>query len=161
MVSKAGVRVLAALAVLVVSGCSTAFKGEVLTGEIVADDWRMPIAPAYDAFFDDTLYSIQREGMVGAFQISTVSKTGGAVTEADINKMAEPFIRRRATLESMPMADGIAYRTVFSDTGVHWRAWYFGVDNTVVFVTYSAYERELNRAELDEIESMVARFRAT
>ncbi|MEM6984949.1 MAG: hypothetical protein AAF499_00290 [Pseudomonadota bacterium] len=145
---------------IALSACASRLQGDIITGEIVAEDWRMPVARGYDAFYDHTVYSIQKDRMVGTFQISAVSKSRGEVTEADLQKLAAPFLRNRPKLQRLDSHD-LGFHTDFSDNGVYWKAWYFGFDNTGVFVTYSAYDRELNRVELDEVVAMVNNLTAT
>jgi hypothetical protein len=75
---------------------------------------------------------------VGALQLSSATKTAGAVTWDDIREMADDHPEHWG--EALPATcgefSGVQYE--YEEDDAHWRRWYVGNGRTLVLITYNA-----------------------
>jgi len=115
-------------------------------------DWRLTLAPSWQASDDGDCLSIARLEGLGALQISAARKNT-EVTDDDLADFAADHLDAGAIARPVTLGDfsGLAIR--YGVDGTHWRQWFLRHGQVALFVTYNCIEadREVEEADIDQM----------
>ena len=104
---------------------------------VTRSSWSIETHPSWRVEDDPECLTLTKSDETGAFQLSSVMKEAGSITQLEVKQFASEETDLMGVPSPVKFTHFLGFEVSYSEKGIHWHRYWLANSNILVFATYN------------------------